>query len=81
MERLCKNNNNIHQTVTKPLEGKYKKKAFLFKGIPKRSDILNFFINGLGFGRNPENNEFGDGLYTTPNIDLAYKYAGGMVYF
>ncbi|CAB5390497.1 unnamed protein product, partial [Rhizophagus irregularis] len=74
IERLHKNNNNVHRTVTKPLEGKFKKKFLLFKGISKRSDIHKIFINGFGFGKNPENNEFGDGLYTTPNIDFAYKY-------
>ncbi|CAI2177299.1 2767_t:CDS:2 [Funneliformis geosporum] len=76
MEKLHKIYKNVHQTITKPLEDKYRKKKFLYKGLAKWSFITSMFINGFNIGKNPENSEFGEGFYTTTNIDVAYKYAG-----
>ncbi len=75
MEKLHKNNKDV-QTVIEPLEDKYRKKNFLYKGLACWFYIARIFMDGFGFGSNPENSEFGEGLYTTPNINEAYKYAG-----
>jgi hypothetical protein len=52
------------------------KQHFLYRGIRTLDNISVFLSSGLALLSQSVNNEFGPGLYCTPNFDLAVEYAG-----
>jgi hypothetical protein len=56
------------------LPEKFRNRSVLFRGLPTSNHIPFMLANGLTFGTVARQNEFGSGVYTTPNLDYAMAY-------